>query len=172
MMNMETFILSIFIDQNTWSCPIEHREEVNLVMDIKLSRWPSVPGLSSDALCLFHGLLKRKDCYLPPQALGFLRSCVVHVLQWWPRSPLWGSFTDWPWLHCSFESVLARVFSCPVGRLLHGFCEYRTFGAKTGTSQGKWEPPHPAQPVMWVGTLLPLTMQNCADSLWLVSWWI
>lgn len=36
MMNMETFILSIFIDQNTLSCPIEHRE-VNLVMDIKLS---------------------------------------------------------------------------------------------------------------------------------------
>ena len=59
-----------------------------------------------------------------------------------------------------------------IGRLLHGFCEYRTFGAKTGTSQGKWEPPHLAQPVMWVGMLLFLTMQNCADSLWLVRWWI
>ena len=169
MMNMETFILNIFIDQNTLSCPIEHREEFSLVMDIKLSWWTSIPGLSSDALCLLHGLLKRKDLYSSTTGSG------VSVAAWFvscsdDHNPHYGdvSLTGpdyiallsqcWP----GWSTVLIR-------RLWHGFCGYGTLGAKTGTSQGKWEPPHPKQPVMWVGMLLSLTMQNCANRLWLVS---
>lgn len=64
MMSLETFILSIFIDQNSWPCTTEHRKEAGLLMAIKASGWTSVPGVSSNAMCLLHGLLGREGCPL------------------------------------------------------------------------------------------------------------